>query len=508
MTTAHLRHESDPTLPLWLRPGGLAVIVGVLTLAKLAVAGLSGLAEDEAYYRLWGLDPALGYYDHPPMIGWWTWAGMELSGDGALGVRLVPILSALLGSLALWRTGLLLFGARAAGYAVLLFNASLLIGIGSLMATPDAPSVFFWGLAIWALAELDASRNPWWWITIGLIAGLGLTSKYSVLFLGAGIVLWLLFVPRARVWWGAWQLWAGGLLAVLLFAPVVQWNAAHEWASFVKQFGRAVPHGWTLRYVGEFFGGLAGLLNPLTAVLAILGVGRAVARARKGDSAAGLLLWTSVPFFAYLLLHSFHDRVQANWPAPLFPALTLLAAWIAAEPPAFSARVWRGLAGAAVVIGFAASGLVYVHAVAPLTGSLARKDPTFQTRGWSEVRAQVLRLAGENGAGWVATQGYGLNAQLAFALRDTDIPVRQLTERIRYVMTPPLPGETVARPALFVSEERRDPGVAGLSTRFGAVTRVAVLTRAVKGVALERLVVYRVSAPLGGDPRDPVYPLP
>ncbi|WP_349359589.1 glycosyltransferase family 39 protein [Stappia sp.] len=509
--TGILRASASPVvaaqdLPVWLRPGGLAVLVLVLAAVRLVVAAQAGLAEDEAYYRLWGLSPATGYYDHPPMIGWWVWAGQQLAGDTALGLRLMAVLSALIGSAALWRTAHLLFGPRVAGWSVLFFNASLLIGVGSLLATPDAPSVFFWGLAMWALAELAARGNPMWWLAVGLFAGLGVASKYSVLFLGAGIVLWLVFVPAARIWWRAWQLWAGGLLAVLIVLPVVLWNADHQWASFVKQFGRAVPGGWTLKYVFEFLGAVIGLANPLVAVLAGLGLARVVGRARGGDPAAGLLLWLCVPFFSYLLLHSFHSRVQGNWPAPLYPALAMMAALVAADPPQRAARLWRGVAGSAVVLGLAVSALVYVHAVSPLTGALARKDPTHQTRGWPAVRAEILDLAERHDARWIATWGYGLNAQLAFQLRD-DLPVEQLTERIRYVMQPPLAASRVAEPALFVVKARRDPGAAHLRTRFGEVERVATVTRAVRGTPLKDLVVYRVARPTG-DPRDPLYPLP
>lgn len=494
-------------LPLWLRPSFLVLLVCALTGLRLVVAAQSGLAEDEAYYRLWGLYPATGYYDHPPMIGWFVHLGQWIAGDTALGLRLLAVLSGILGSAALWRTGFLLYGMRVAGYAVLFLNATLLVGVGSLIATPDAPSVLFWGLAVWALAELTSGRNPWWWLAIGLFAGLGLNAKYSVLFLGAGIVAFLVLVPEARRWWRSWQLWAGGLIALALVVPVVSWNADHEWASFVKQFGRAVPEGWSSRYLPEFLGAVIGLLNPLIALLAGIGLVRVVRGAFRGEPAAGLLLWTSLPFFVYLLAHSLHSRVQGNWPAPLFPALALMAAIVAADPPAFAARVWRALAGTAIVLGLAVSLLVYWHAVTPLTGAFARKDPTFQTRGWDEIREEVAALAGAHDARWIATYGYGLSAQLAFQL-DREWPVEQLTERIRYAMRPDPDPVVLSQPALFIVEERRDPGLAALSTRFAKVARVAELTRRVKGVPLETLVVYAVSDPRRPGPLDPVYPLP
>ncbi|MDN3718301.1 glycosyltransferase family 39 protein [Roseibium salinum] len=158
------------------------------------------------------------------------------------------------------------------------------------------------------------------------MAGCGLLSKYSVLFLGAGIVLWLAWVPAARRWWGAWQLWAGGAIAIMCFSPVLYWNHAHEWASFYKQFGRAANGGYTAKYIFEFLGALIGLANPLIAILAALGAVKLFWGLRAREIAPSLLLLTVLPFLLYLLYHSLHARVQANWPAPLFPAFALMAA--------------------------------------------------------------------------------------------------------------------------------------------------------------------------------------
>ena len=172
-------------------PAGLVAALVALTVLRLVVAARAGLVDDEAYYRLWSLDLRFGYLDHAPMVAWMIRAGRILVGDGSLGVRLLAPLSTLLGSLLLWRTVALAEGAATATRAAIWFNAMILIGAGSLLMTPDTPAVFFWGATIWALAELAASRDPRWWLAVGLAAGLGLFSKYSVLFLGAGILLWL-----------------------------------------------------------------------------------------------------------------------------------------------------------------------------------------------------------------------------------------------------------------------------------------------------------------------------
>lgn len=489
-------------LPFFLRPTGLALLVGLLTALKLFAASQAHFVEDEAYYRIWGLFPALSYYDHPPMIGWWIALGQALFGDTILAVRALVVASGVVGSLALWRTASLLFDRRVAGWAVLFLNTSLLVGIGGILATPDAPSVLFWGLSLWALAELSRSRNANWWLVVGLMAGLGLLSKYSVLFLGAGIVLWLLWVPEARRWWTSWQLWAGGLIAVLCFLPVLYWNHLHEWASFYKQFGRAGVSGLTAKYIFEFLGAVAGLMNPLIALLAVPGAVKLAGGLKSRETAASLLLLTVLPFLLYLLYHSLHARVQANWPAPLFPAFAMMAAVFVAGLPG-RGGIWQGLARAGVALGLAVAVLVQLHAVWPVTGQLARKDPTFQLRGWPEIGAELQSIAKREGASFVATTSYGLNGQLDFLLKD-DVPVIQLTERIRYIMAKAPDPALFDRPGLYVAIERRDQS-RNLAETFSTVEKLTELTRRVKGVPLETLNIYKIDG-RAGPVLEPVLP--
>ena len=361
--------------------------------------------------------------------------------------------------------------------------------------TPDAPSVLFWGLSLWALAELIHSKNANWWLVVGLMAGCGLLSKYSVLFLGVGIVLWLVWVPEARRWWLSWQLWAGGLIAVLCFSPVLYWNHLHEWASFYKQFGRAGAGGYTAKYILEFLGALIGLLNPLIAVLAALGAVQLAKGLRRGESAASLLLLTCLPFLAYLLYHSLHSRVQANWPAPLFPALAMMAAVFVASRSAEFSNLAPYLAGFGVVLGLAVASLVQFHAVYPVSGQLARKDPTFQLRGWPAIGAAVQNTASAEGAGFVLTTSYGLNGQLDYLLKDS-LPVVQVTDRIRYIMMPEPDTVLFDGTGLYVTDRRRNKAD-DLAKVFETVEEVAEVERLVKGVPLEQLLIYRVSGRKG-----------
>src|SRR5262249_31768118 len=149
------------------------------TLVRLVVAGLTGLTDDEAYYRLWSLAPALSYLDHPPMVAWMIALGRRIAGDTPAGIRLCALLVPPIGLIGLWRSAEVLFGPRIAGRAVAFALAMPLLAVGGVIITPDTPSVLFWGLAFWALIELQMSGNANWWLAVGLFAGLGLLSKYT-----------------------------------------------------------------------------------------------------------------------------------------------------------------------------------------------------------------------------------------------------------------------------------------------------------------------------------------
>src|SRR5690348_1762175 len=118
----------------------LALATAAMLAARLWLAAVAPLTEDEAYYRLWSLRPALGYFDHPPMIAWWVWAGRQIAGDNALGVRLAPVIGT---ALTTWLTydaaRQAALSERIALRAAIWLNATLLIGLGGAMAVPDGP---------------------------------------------------------------------------------------------------------------------------------------------------------------------------------------------------------------------------------------------------------------------------------------------------------------------------------------------------------------------------------
>jgi 4-amino-4-deoxy-L-arabinose transferase-like glycosyltransferase len=477
-------------------PRLLLVAILAITALRALVAANAGLTDDEAYYRLWALAPALSYLDHPPMVGWMMAAGRAIAGDTAFGLRLPALLISLLGPFLLWRTAMLLFSRDVAIAAVAFSLAMPLLAVGGIILTPDAPSVLFWGLCAWALAEMHVSRDANWWLAIGIFAGLGLISKYTNLFVGAGILVWVLALPRNRGWLLSWQLWVGGLIAVLLTLPVIVWNARYQWASFEKQFGRAARGAdWSLGYIVEMVGGYIGLASPLIAVIGLIGLARILQElVGKRDERAVLIVSGIAPVMLYFFLHALHSRVQANWLAPLYPVMALLAGYqLSLSRSAYKDR-WFG---AALGIGAVMTGLVYAHALVPLVVLPGSRDPTSQMRGWSELGAQVERLRRETGVAWIGTGNYATEGQVAFALKG-GVPVLQVDDRLRYVHLPPVDPKLAMTPGLVVELNDRQVETV-LRKRFRSVQPAGELTRSYRGVALGTYSAFVVKEPIAPD---------
>lgn len=464
---------------------GLLILIAGLAALRLASAAAIPLTEDEAYYRLWAQHLHLGYYDHPPMIAWWIRLGTLVAGDNALGVRLAPALANLACTALVFDIGRLLADARTGLKAALLYNCTLTIGAAAALAVPDVPAGLFWTLALWAMARAAARGGARWWLLAGAAAGLSCLSKYSALFLAPGAVLWLAFTETGRRQLLRPWPWLAALIAAAIFSLNVGWNAEHHWETFAKQFGRAAASRFAPNYLLEFAAGQALLLNPAVAILAGMGAAKAW-RDRMQDPIAWLMLASLLPFLAYLLLHSLHDRVQAHWPVPLYSAAAVLAAWASRE-----AAGWRAALARFAPAGLGLSALALAHA-AIAASDFGPGDPAAQLRGWPAFAqaADTARL--KAGAGWIGTFSYGVAAQLQAA--DPAAPVLQIDERERYLgLAPPVPLD-LAKPGLIVDLPRRID-LARLRACFAMVGPVTELDRGARPGKDERYGVVAVMGP-------------
>jgi hypothetical protein len=501
-TEAHMKPVVGRDI-LWTSPWAVAVVVAVLVAAKLAVGWGTDLVGDEAYYTLWSFHPLqAGYYDHPPGVVWFIKAGQFLFGESAFASRVVTILATIVCALAVWRTGIALFADRTiAALATLWFTLSAGGAVGLLIVTPDAPSMMFWILAVWAAAELHRSANANWWLAFGLFAGLGLDSKYTGFFLGAGIVLWLLAYRGTRAWLRSWQLYAGGILALVLFWPVVQWNIGHDFASLQFQLGRSTEATPSLarfaRYFPEYIATQAALLWPGLFLFAVAGCVLFVRnRGRRSDPAVGLLVLTAAPAIVYFAFHAMHSRVQGNWTLPLIGQLALLGAWAAVtwKPAAAWARsVWLWTRRWHAPLALLLVGVIFAQAAfapIPVPGKL----PTDDMAGWADVTDEMAAEVEKTGATSVYAIDYIMVALLETSARfhGHDIAVLPAAGYHHFTfMDVPGPND-VDWPVLFVSRNRIGSDRAATYGLLGVDGRYlsSVVRKGPGGKPVERIDFY------------------
>ncbi len=470
-------------------PWRLSLLTAILLAIHLAFAASLPLSEDEAYYRLWAQAPALGYYDHPPMIAWWIGLGVGLAGDSALGARLIPILGGgLVGFLVLDMARLAGAGPRTAERAAIWYNAMPLVAAGGLLAVPDAPATLFWALALWAALKATREGAATWWLAAGMAGGLATLSKYSALFLGPGVLLWLASTTRGRRLLKTAGPWMALAVASCLFSLNVWWNAQHHWLTFAKQFGRIAPHGFAPRYLAEFLATEALLIGaPMAPFL-----GRLLARRRSRPSAdpdAWPFLATSLPFLGYLILHSLHDRIQAHWPAPVYPGLAVCAAFAAEWP----GRPWNVLRGAVAPLGLGFCALGAAMVVLPMAGVPLRFDPALPLRGWPGFTRALEATRRRTGAAWIGTTSYGLAAQLADQPA-IGAPVLQISERARWAGLKQGAWADLGRLGLLTDLTRRID-LATLNRCFAVVRPLGVLDRGLAGETHKSYAVILVAEP-------------
>jgi 4-amino-4-deoxy-L-arabinose transferase-like glycosyltransferase len=481
-----------------------AAIVGCgilsLVLVRLIVAWATPLAIDEAYYWLWSKHLAGGYYDHPPMVALLIRLGTLVAGDTEFGVRFIFVLLGIPATWAVWRAAaILLQDEQAAVTAALLFNLTMFVAAGTVLATPDAPLVVASAFVLYFLAKLHESGHGGWWLAVGAAAGFALLSKYTALFFGLSIALWLALVPQLRHWFLTPWPWLGGLLALGLFAPVLLWNAEHDWVSFLKQGGRVGMRDFTLRYLGEHLAAQFGVATPGVAILGLLGM-VAFLRGQGGPRVArfliGALVW---PLTIYFLWHSLHSRVEGNWTAPLIPAFVIAAA--SAGDKVEWRGAWARLAEwsrrLAVPIGLFLAGFVYLQAMFGLIPAGAA-DPTARQvgAGWPALASQIEALRRETGARAVVATNYGTVGWLAFYLPSRP-PVVQVNERIRWVDAPEPDAELLRGPLLYVCKAPC-PEPDRVLAKFERVAEPVKLPRIRRGVTIEDYLVWRLDG-LKGD---------
>jgi 4-amino-4-deoxy-L-arabinose transferase-like glycosyltransferase len=470
-----------------MRPRAIVILVVVLTVARGFIADRAGLLWDEAYYWMWSQHPAAGYFDHPPMVAWWIAASTAIFGNSPTALRLPFILNVAIAPFVGYALARILFDRAFAWRSALWATVLPVVGIAGFMATPDGPAVTFWSLAIVCFALVVRTGNGVWWLAVGVFAGLGVLSKYTVLFLGPGLVLALLIDPPLRRWFLSPWLWAGGAIAVLIFLPNVLWNAEHDWVSYRFQFGRLGEARFTPVYLLTLLVVQPLIFNPLAAVFMVRGVRMWLAGAQYGRE-IGILVATALPAAMFIVFQATHGEVLQHWLTPVFPTLTVVAVVAASTiPDGEDHWILRRLRADVVPLGLTAAVVVWAYAILPLDRFYPSVDPLNSLRGWPQYADEVEQLRVSRGATWIATTDYNYTGGLTYHLRDRAVVV-PITERVRYQFQPLPHAEVLAGPALVVLH--RGGGAETIAGCFNRFTEIAILKRRGAGQTLATSHIY------------------
>jgi 4-amino-4-deoxy-L-arabinose transferase-like glycosyltransferase len=179
---------------------------------------------DDARHLAWG------YVAYPPMTPFFARLSLDLFGTSIAGFR---FLASLAQAVAIILTGLMAREMGGGVRAQVLAGAALVpyaLGAGALMIYNSFDNIC-WILAAWFVVKLLRSGDARWWVAVGAAVGFGMMAKYAMAFFAAAIVAGFLVTDARRYLASRW-LWAGGAVALLIWAPNLVWEAQHHFVSF------------------------------------------------------------------------------------------------------------------------------------------------------------------------------------------------------------------------------------------------------------------------------------
>jgi 4-amino-4-deoxy-L-arabinose transferase-like glycosyltransferase len=312
--------------------GRLFAALLALTLAfRCWLAAVTPITGDEAYFIWWGMRPDWGFYDHPPMVGWWLAALLKINDSEAwlrLPVIIQPAILALGVVAALRRLAPALDAGQRYGVGMLVLLAPA--NVWNVAITTDTPLVYFCvfsGLAWWRAARDDDNR---WYLAAGVLLAGAVLSKYIAALLGFAYLVDVLRRRTMHAWTGLAIAYAATIPALALMA---WWNAGHCWPNYMFNFVNRHTHAASLSMTTPllYAASLLYLLTPPVLWLAWRnrrGAVEAISRRTTSadflnSSTLGTLAWTPLTLFAAL---SLTKQVGLHWLLAFIPFVLI---WLA-----------------------------------------------------------------------------------------------------------------------------------------------------------------------------------
>ncbi len=342
---------------------------------------------DEAQYWTWAQDLAFGYYSKPPVIAWAIAATTSVCGIDSGCVRLSAPLVHGATAIVMYLLGHHFFGARSGFWTAVTYAVLPGVSLSAVVISTDVFLLFFWAMAFFAYLQAERSNANKWWIVFGIALGLGLLSKYAMVFFLLCMVVDILWQKEKVSPWRRPGLWGALIMAGVIYAPNLWWNWVNDFPSY-RHTGENMHLGADLFNpfsVLEFIGGQFGVFGPILFAAFIWLCWRNLSsrsqRANLSENNRRLIAF-SLPILLMITVEAFLSRSHANWAAASYIAAVILVTGelIRLEKPVWLKASLALHAGVAIVLyNF---DLIARVLDLPITPDL---DPARRMRGWDRA---------------------------------------------------------------------------------------------------------------------------
>ncbi len=258
--------ESPFSRPLSKPALVLLVVLPLLKLAlHLAVGAGYGYHGDELYYLVCADHLDWAYVDHPPVSIFVLAVTRLMVGQSVMAIRLVP---ALAGALTVFIVGAMARDMEGGPFAMALAMVAVIASpfyrcMGGYYSM-NSLDVLCWAIAAWIVLRILSGGSPRLWILLGVVLGIGLENKISVLWLEGGLAVGLLLTAERRLLWTRGP-WLAGLISLVLAAPYAIWQFSHNFATlhFMKDAAENRVVVGPLSFFGAVIDGMSTLAAPV-----------------------------------------------------------------------------------------------------------------------------------------------------------------------------------------------------------------------------------------------------
>ncbi|MFV2004347.1 MAG: glycosyltransferase family 39 protein [Gammaproteobacteria bacterium] len=383
---------------------GITLAVCVFALRLVFLGGME-LIPQETYYWNYAQHMSPGYLDHPPLVAATIYTGEVLFGHNAWGTRFGAFVYGLLFIFIFYRYARLQVDRNCAAFASVfaLLLPYFFLGTGFFIV-PDAPLSLAWVMALYFFYRALVKNEARAWYGVGLAMGIGMLSKYTIVLLAPAALLYIVIDPQARRHLLRKEPYIATVIAVLVFSPVIYWNATNDWASFAfHASGRfeKIPHF----FLGMMLTNILAMVTPLPLLaLPYLFTAKAVRDdASKPASLQspfnfrvrlfiGIFLLAPMSVFAW---NALENEPRYNWTGPLWITLLPMLAWLTVNASKLRWR-WIGLLfdKLTVPLLFALIGLyaILLHFISIGLPGVDFPRGSARLIGWPEVSRNILAI--------------------------------------------------------------------------------------------------------------------